>query len=167
MDLIGPVLEQALDVAVAALDPPPARACLYPGAEVAWDDCDCGQAWVRLVLVEPWFGDGNRQRVSAYGPCGPLKWAVTLGVGVLRCAATVDDSGHAPEPSVLTSETLAMTRDMTDLSKAITCDFPTVRGLDRVQVTRWEPLGPDGLCAGGEWIVTALVDACKCEGDGQ
>lgn len=160
-DLVGPLLAEVLDVARCALNPAPERASLYSGSAVAWDGCECGQVWVRLILMEPMSGDPRQNR--AMGPCGVVMWRVTIGVGILRCAATLADNGDAPPPGVLTAETLQMTRDMSDLAEAITCTVSrTVQGLMKMQVVRWDPLGPEGGCVGGEWTVQALVNTCQC-----
>ncbi len=164
LNLIGGLLEQVLEIARCALNPTPGRAALYSGAAVAYDQCDCdGQVWVRLILLEPVFGD-NRQPTTQSNPCGVLMWRATIGVGVLRCAATLSDNGDPPPPSVLTAETLQMTADMSALSEAVSCTVPrTVQGLMRVpQVQSWTPLGPEGGCVGGEWTITALVNTCQC-----
>lgn len=160
-DLIGPLLVEMLDAAKCALNPAPGRAALYSGGSIAWDDCCKGQVWVRLIALEPHTGDPRQNR--AMGPCGVLAWRATIGVGVLRCAATLADNGDAPPPSVLTAETLQMTADMTALSEAVTCTIPrSIQGLMKMQVGGWGPLGPEGGCVGGEWTVQALVNTCQC-----
>ena len=161
-DLIGPLLGRVLDEAYSVLDPKPSRKALYSGSQVAWDDCCEGQVWVRLVAMEPVTGDPRQNR--AMGPCGVLMWRATIGVGILRCAAVLNDDGSAPSPTVLTAETLTMTSDMSALAQAISCSIPTnIKGLMKMQVIRWDPLGPDGGCVGGEWTVQALVNTCKCD----
>lgn len=160
-NLIGDLLGEMLDVAKCSLDPAPGRAALYSGAQVAYDDCCDGQVWVRLISLEPHTGDPRTSR--AMGPCGVIAWRASIGVGVLRCAAKMADNGDPPPPGVLTAETLQMTRDMSALSEAVTCTIPrTIQGLMKMQVTRWDPLGPEGGCVGGEWTVQALVNTCQC-----
>jgi hypothetical protein len=97
-DLIGPLLEAALDCADLAIEPRAGRAALYPGAEVAWDDCCDGQVYARLISMTPSGSPATGARVVS--PCGVLIWAVTIGVGVIRCAAVVDDQdrGHRASP---------------------------------------------------------------------
>jgi len=138
-----------------ALDPPVQRVALYPGAQVAWDDCCGGQAWLRVVEIIPSGGD-RRLRTA----CGPPLWQVTLGIGVLRCAAVVSDYGEAPSPEALTADTLQMLTDMSALQQAFECQIaPAVLSADHL---RWVPLGPSGGCVGGEWLVTVRFDNCPC-----
>ena len=157
-DRIGPLLAATLACADAALDPQVGRASLYPGAEIAYDDCCDGQVWVRLISLTP-AGNPTATRTTA-NPCGVLMWAATIGIGALRCAATLDDQGNAPTPAQLTADTHQMTADAAALSQAIQCCLtPQV---NRATILRWDPLGPSGGCVGGEWTVTVLTDNCPC-----
>lgn len=157
-DLLAPLLAQALACADAALEPQAGRAALYPGGQVAWDDCCEGQVWVRLISLVPSGNPINTRNQST--PCGVVLWTVTLGVGALRCAAVVDELGQAPSPTALTANTNQMTADASALSEALQCCLaPTV---NKLIMLRWDPLGPDGACVGGEWQVTVLLDNCRC-----
>jgi len=161
LDLIGPMMSAMLSHAAAALTPPVARVALYPGGSIAFDDCCTGQVWVRLISIAPATG----QRTTSYTtilPCGVTMWIVEVGIGVLRCAATIDDFGRAPSPAALTADTLQMTQDQADLSMAIQCEMTQIPQLERLSPVSWLPLGPDGGCLGGEWRVTTLVDNCRC-----
>lgn len=155
-DPLGQAMQQMLPLAEALLAPEVGRAALYPGAEVAWDDCCDGQLWLRVVDVVP---SGLDQRPSA-NPCPPPMWRVTFGLGVLRCVGVVDDNGDAPSPARLTADTLQSTADRAALARAIQCGFGEILG--RVTFVRWLPLGPMGACAGGEWLFTGLVGNCPC-----
>lgn len=162
---VGGVLAALRDCAAAALDPVPGRVSLYSGAQEAWDDCCSGQLWVRLISAVP----GSTQTAGARGysqaslPCGALSWSVTAGIGVLRCAATVDDNGVAPAPVELNAETLQMTADVAALSRAIECCGAGIQGIEKLTSVSWTPKGPSGGCVGGEWTVTFLVLACNCD----
>lgn len=156
MDLIYPLLTKALDCAVAALDPPPERVAVYPGNEVAWDDCCDGQVWSRLVSLAP-TGSTTTQQAR----CGVVLWLVTLAVGSLRCAAVVDEQGHAPLPTALSADSEQMALDCSALMVALECCLaPQVASL---RMLGWAPLGPQGGCVGGEWTFTVLMDNCQCE----
>jgi hypothetical protein len=128
---------------------------------VAWDGCECGQVWVRLISIAPATGRRTSSFTSVL-PCGVELWTVEVGIGVLRCAATLDDSGRAPSAAALTADTLQMTQDQANLSAAIQCEMSHIWQVDRLSPVSWLPLGPDGGCVGGEWRVTTLVDNCRC-----
>lgn len=151
------MLTAALECAAAGLTRPAGRVALYPGGEVAWDQCDCdGQLWVRLTEMER-AGDGDRNGT----PCGPLLWKATLGVGVIRCVGTLDDQGNSPPTNRLNMDTLQMTQDMSDLAVAMTCCLSPQLEESRLQMLTWNPLGPQGGCAGGEWVFTVLVSTAS------
>lgn len=161
-DLLGPTMAAMLACADASLTPAVGRAALYPGGQVAWDDCCEGQVWVRLISMTPLAniasGQGGGGNLST--PCGPLMWIATFGVGSLRCANSLDDNGNAPSPTVLTSETNQMTLDMSALMQALQCCFGPQVG--KMNMLRWDPLGPDGGCVGGEWTLQVWIDNCGC-----
>lgn len=162
LDLVGPILQTAVACARDGLSQPVGRILVAPGAEVAYDDCCAGQLWARLVEVVPaqmsqQSGVFNR---TVSTPCGVLMWQATIGVGVLRCAATVDESLAAPPANVLTLEALQVVQDAADLAEALQCCLaPQVK---KLTMGLWTPLGPGGGCVGGEWSMSVLVDNCDC-----
>lgn len=158
-EVIGPKLLQLLDCAEAALDPPAGRAYLAPGNLVSWDDCCNGQVWVRLVSLESLAPHYAKLGATSANPCG-LEWTATVGVGVLRCSSTVTDRGELAPPEMVSAETIQMLADEAALCQAIYCC--NVLPLNRYDLTRWDPLGPEGGCVGGEWTMTMQVNNYGC-----
>ena len=148
------MLDQYLTCAHAAVGEV-GRAFVATG-QPAWDDCCEGQVWVRLVQVET---VQVGKRLASGHMCTQMK-ALTVGVGVLRCALVIDDQGHAPEASALSKESLGVLVDMDALSNAIQCC--EVPGAVRVTMSRWDALGPEGGCVGGEWQAVIWQDMCSC-----
>lgn len=162
-DLFAEVMQTLLGCANQALidcGRPVGRAFLAPGSQVAWDDCCDGQLWVRMINV---FPSGRPfPAVDSVQPCGIAVLAVQLAVGVVRCAAVVDDNGNAPTPEELTADTLAQSADASILLSAIQCcDLPTTTD-KLIRVGTWTPSGPQGGCVGGEWTLTLGVGNCGC-----
>jgi hypothetical protein len=155
-DPVGVLLGEVLACAEAALSVPVGRAFVAPGREVAWDDCCDGQLWVRLVGTVP-AGTSNQQ-----GVCGVVLWSATLALGVVRCAATVNDQGVVPAPAALTTDALAVLTDRWELEMAVRCCVVGLRSAQRVVLLRWEPAGPQGGCVGGEWFFNVAVNVCPC-----
>lgn len=153
-DLIKPFLDEFMAKGKAALTTKVGRTAKYPGASVAWDDCCDGQLYVRVVQMDPVKQAGTRP-VSGLG-CGVIGWTATLAIGVLRCAATVDDRGRAPGTMQLNKETDLMTRDMSELMNMLLCNEWTW------DIGSWFPLGPEGACVGGEWTFTVRTGTCDC-----
>lgn len=152
-DLIGPVLAEYVTNAVATLDPVPERVIVYqPGEEVAWDECCDGQLWGRVVSVDP----GPIQPKANGLPCGIPWWSVTLGLGILRCVAVVNDKGTPPSAAKITEDGAQMLADLATLQEVVACTGKTAT------VVSWTPLGPQGGCAGGEWVFTVRIMACGC-----
>lgn len=127
------ILEQCL----VELSPMPNRVVVVPGAQAVWDSCCDGMLYCALVSLQP-----KRQAAKCTG------WTAVLKVGVIRCCATVDDYGNAPSVRQINHDAELMMNDMTTLQRVLGASS-CVDTLDG-----WEPLGPEGGCAGGEWTVT-------------
>lgn len=151
-DLVGPRLQILLACAEAGLTKAVSRAQIQVGSEVAWDDCCDGQLTVRIINMTPFYGQAG----AGGSACGPLYWNLTVGVGVIRCASTVNDNGVAPTAATITTEALQMTQDQADLMQAIQC-CSVVRAMGP-----WSASGPMGGCAGGEWTAILKIDNCPC-----
>lgn len=140
------VLGELIGVVFDGLTEKPGRSVVAPGENVAWDDCCNGQLSVRIQGVEPLFQGNNG--------C-PVGYVLTLGISVVRCVATVDDRGRPPSAEQVTMDGHRTTRDMREIANAIQCWRPVDAHVSRLG--GWRPLGPSGMCAGGEWTMTLKV----------
>lgn len=145
---------------------PPGRCCAIPGSAVILDDCCDGTGWVRMDRVDAIPAgtlDIQRTMYSWGGaPCGPDLFRLILGVGVMRCAATIDEAGTPPSCERLEFETQRWLSDVDAIYRAALCCVD-----DNVQVYQVDPLvlaplGPAGGCVGGELTVAYTVDLCPC-----
>ena len=143
------IMEFLLAEAVGELNPAPARAVIAPGALVAWDDCCDGYAWARLVTVTAPTTPVQSQ--------GPTLWIIQVALGVLRCAASLDDSGNTPTAAQVTADGVQGLADMEALARAFRCS-----GLQPLMMGSWTPTGPAGACFGGEWTATLRVPVECC-----
>lgn len=143
--MVGDILLAVRDQALTGLDPVPSTVVVAPGAEVAWDDM-CGQAWVRVVSAAP--------RYVRQTSC-PFALVLTLGIGVIRCVATINDAGEPPSAAQVTADGKVMGDDMWGLYRALSCFVP--EGAEKASLTSWTPLGPLGMSAGGEWAMEVWV----------
>lgn len=141
----------------AAVSPRPGRVVqIAPGRAVAWDDCCSGQVWARLVALQPAAAQPARR--PGLEPCAVPTFILTVELGIVRCAATVDDRGNAPSPRQITADGQQGINDMAALLGVLRCT-PGLRSLER-----WNPDGPDGGCHGGYWTATLEVHNCLgCE----
>jgi hypothetical protein len=171
---ITPIMTGVLSAAASAFNDcgrTPGRVELTPGNLPAWDDCCEGQLYVRVMELYPTGGQNSpfpqidaSQRGAASALCKIHMMAVHVGVGILRCAATVDDDGTAPTPARVTNDAVLMYEDSATLLNALVCDVPSVKGILSMKLDRWTPLGVEGGCAGGEWGAYFAVDPCLCAG---
>lgn len=138
-------LHALLDRAKEYVDPAPEVAIIAPGAEVAWDNC-CGQLWVRVVDFGP--PSGVRQTRKADGSLCAMRRQAQIEVGMLRCAAVVNDQGQPPTEQELNEDGAQVLADAEGLWALLSCEVK-VR-----EVLRWTPVGPAGGCVGGHWRFT-------------
>lgn len=162
---LEPVLSGILTLVATTMDDAdrlPGRVYLAPGDTTAWDDCcgsegeAAGQLYLRVAAIFPTglpFPDPYRKPSV---PCGAPLVGMTLGIGTVRCAHTVDDYGTAPTAEELTGDALALLEDSTLIWKALQ-QLDTVPGVRSVQIGSWAPDGPLGGCESGEWEVTVAV----------
>lgn len=133
------------------------RQFLAVGASATWDQCDCdGQLWVRVSNLVP-SGRPWPQPLPAASPCTPEVRAVTMHLGVIRCIATVNDRGQPPTALEVTNDGINALTDAACLYDFLTALEPPTVGLGMLRVDGWQPLGPMGGCAGGEWTITVGV----------
>lgn len=138
-----------------------------PGLLPAWDDCCAGQLYLRVIEVfpsgSPFPQFDAAQRGAAGSLCAIHLLAFRIGVGVIRCAATVDDDGNAPAPARVTADQDEMLLDMATVLDVLLCTVAKeTLGVMALKMDRWQPQGVEGGCHGGEWGVYLALDPCLC-----
>jgi hypothetical protein len=162
-DYLGAALQDLLDCVTnqfAECDRLPGLVSLVPGASVAHDNCceDGGQLYVRLAGL---FPSGRPfPTADTVQRCGVTLLAARVMVGAIRCAHTLDDEGNPPAAELMTDDALQGTADALTILRALTCCES--RWVKISSVERWNPVGPQGGCAGGEWGVILGLDWCGC-----
>jgi hypothetical protein len=149
-------LHTLLDCLETAIDgmgsPTPCMTAVFPGAQVAIDYCNpcgpdqCGMAWVRLASVFPSTVFPIQDATST--PCPP-PMAVTVDIGIARCAPVGDDDGNPPSTDEWEAASAVQIADMTAIQDAVLCCFTG----KKVVFGAYQPLGPEGGCVGGVWTV--------------
>lgn len=153
---------------LAEVSAPVVCCCLMPGAQVAWDSCDPGQAWVRVASIYQ-VGHTFPQpaRPEDLGPCGGIGgWAVTLELGAVRCLPQPDLNGVLPTCEDYSEAARLVLADAHAMRRAVLCcDWRDACDLGEagMVVGNWMPTGPQGACAGGVMSVTVEVHACICD----
>jgi hypothetical protein len=163
------VAAEVLAAAEAELDPPVGRACVVPGAQVAWDDCCDGQlavAVTRTYLSDNFpieYGAGG----AVAGPCAPAWLVADLFVQVIRCTPTLDESGAPPDCQALDAAADQLAADGWAVRKGVSCRLGALADAD--QLVDWrvgvqQSLGPEGGCAGSQLqLLVCLDNACQCQ----
>lgn len=150
---LAPIVAQVLALAETHLTVPVGRATVMPGNTVVQDDCCDGQLWVRVVSIVGVSGLSQ----PASQPCTRL-YQVRLGIGVDRCAHTVNDQGIPPTPGEMTADAFQTYQDQADLVEAWVCSiFPYLMNLNSAGAAKmedWLPRPVDGGCVGGELDIT-------------
>lgn len=144
---------------------PPGRSCVVPGA-IVWDDCTCGLLAVSWQLM----GSGSTFPVisadTSQTNCVNRITTVMVTIASLRCAASPDSNGNAPECSELEADALQLLSDSVAVRDAVLC---CVRGMydDHViadfAIGQSLPAGPEGACDGSTmdvWIGFTTGECC-------
>lgn len=161
-------LEQEVD---KVLNPPLYRG-LRPGQVVdhlfssTEDECCQGLAWVRPALTVPSSGKFPIQDVETV-PGGTRSWAITLEMGVVRCAPTPNET-RIPSNAEWNAVTGAVMDDAAAMRRAICCfiDLDPVRRQGSTLPLEWQPLNTEGGCVGGTQQLIVRGPACDCRESG-
>lgn len=166
---IAQALIDCLTQVLAQCGDPTCRASLVPGAAAAWDKCDCaktgcgGQSWVLINSITPLnlLDGANAGTVSC-----AWEYEMQMTMGVLRCSKAMENDGSPPSAQQLEDEATRMLKDAARMREAAMCCWPLAvnppleKGM--WQLGAWSSLGPDGSCAGGQMIVIARFNECRC-----
>lgn len=148
--VVAPTLDVLLEAVSDALDI--SRAVIIPGMLTPWD---CEQVWVRLISLQPVYNQGVPQ---GSGRCGPMEWQAQVGIGAIRCVATLDDRGNPPKAPRMTSDAHRILADAEAMESALEClQSPLVQDM---RIMQYESQGAEGAYAGGEWTVTLRLPNC-------
>lgn len=158
-------LLSCVESALAEYDAPACRTFVAPGGSPSWDVCcDCGtgdgQAWVAISQVYP--TDNFPTAQTGGMRCLPSGFGAQLAVGILRCAAVVDDQGRAPSSERLTADAWKVQRDRQIVERALRCCYFADADPGTFTIGSWTPLGPQGGCVGGLTTLQVSVSACAC-----
>lgn len=170
--VIAPILNALRNCAAAQLaliGRPPCDFVLNYAAHLPpADECDCecadggqGAAWVRWVQSS---GVAGAQQRPLPSDCAGGQLAITVEVGVYRCAPTIDPNTR---PTAIGSSGwddwgVGMLDDAEALQRAfVCCDWLSRKGL-QWRITSVQPQGPAGGCAGVYVRAEITTGMCGC-----
>lgn len=146
----------------------PASVGLRPGTVVDFlmslsdDECCSGLGWVRPAGFYPASGPFPTQDTTPQTK-GTRAWAVTLELGIVRCAPT-PDADAIPTNAEWDAVTQAVMDAAAAMRRAVCCwvDLDPARRKSQVLVGQWQPVAVQGGCVGGVLPVTVMGPACDC-----
>lgn len=157
-------LEEELDKTAS----PPRYRGRRPGQTVAHlisttsDECCEGSAWVRVAEIVPSSSQFPLQDTEPV-PQGTSSWAVTLEMGVIRCAPTPDENS-IPSSAAWNAVSDAVDDDAAAMRRAICCFIALNPGYRArgVLPLEWQPIEVEGGCVGGTHQIIVRGPACDC-----
>lgn len=164
---VAEALEQLLECAEEALDPPTCRQFINPGGNAPFDSCETITADDITYNGQVWVGHTGSQAGWPFPLGEPLTcetpWAETIEVGVVRCAmGKLTDQGTPPAPADVTADAEQQEADRLALKAAILCCL-NIDHKDLI-IVGWAPVEPQGGCVGGLWTIQIRDGGCACDG---
>jgi hypothetical protein len=134
----------------------PARAAVYPGAVVPWDDCECGLLAVHHASIYPSKSFPEVDRTGPFnGRCEPTWWVVDIRVTVARCVPETDTE-DPPTVEAVNDAAIIADRDVEAMLAGVECALAS----HSRRVVAVAPGGPEGQCAAHE--LSVLVGFPNC-----
>jgi hypothetical protein len=136
----------------------PDRACVVPGGEVAWDDCECGQLTVHHTAVYPSRSFPEPDLAAPFTKCDPPFWVAEVVITMVRCVPH-GDGENPPSCEGLEAAAAVQDRDIEAMQMGVTCCLAGQFHQMRDHLT----LGPSGACSGSELHVLVGFGNCPVE----
>lgn len=140
----------------------PERAGVVPGAQIAWDDCECAQLTVHIPQVYPSKTFPAPKQEPPWGRCTSPLMVAEYVVTILRCVPVQDDAGNPPSIADLEAAAMLDLADRAAVLRAVSCCLSDLeRGLPRFMLMQQQlAVGGEGMCAGSETHVFVGLPAC-------
>lgn len=141
------------------------RVGVVVGAEIADDDCQCGQLVIAQQRRYP-SRDFPLEEVDHTAECGEPWIVVVYQLRIARCVPISDQNGVPPSVADLTVAAALQSDDMTKIRNAVYCCLTAEYDADHVdayQLGAQEVTGPSGACAGSTLeIMVGWTNDCGC-----
>lgn len=155
---------------------PTDRRCLVPGAELAWDDCDCATNGLLAVHVKTSYPSDSfpvQKLTGPYNRCELPFLVVHYAVTILRCVPQMDDAGRPPPCDDLDAAARRDFADRTAVWRGVACrlalpinppSHPGTEGVARLHLLQEQlSIGEQGACAGSELnVLVGLSNCVEC-----
>lgn len=170
LDVATLVLNAASTALSGSSSGPVGRVELYPGAEVPWDECDCGLLAVNVVQMYNSRGAMLQNAGDVYQNCEPPIRVASYQLTVVRCLP-VTDPGDVTRPPTAAENITAFAVQEEDsflVWSATQCilnqlDDPTQPKVAAQLVSDRTSLGPQGGCVGTQLnFKVGWYRSCDC-----
>jgi len=135
------------------------------GAEIADDDCQCGQLVIAEQRRYP-SRDFPLEEVDHTAECGEPWIVVQYVLRISRCVPVPNENGVPPSIVDLSAAATLQSDDMTKIRNAVYCCLTAEYDPDHIdafQLGSQEVTGPSGGCAGSELtIMVGWTNDCGC-----
>lgn len=140
----------------------PARSLVSPGAEIAWDDCECGQLSVHMLRTYPADSFPALKQTGPFVRCEAKLTVAEYVVTILRCVPVSHDDGSPPTAAALTAASRIDHEDRWAVRRGVGCCFANDDPLAATQYLIQEQLavGSEGQCMGSELHVFVAFPNC-------
>lgn len=128
----------------------PARVCVVPGAELAWDECECGQLTVHVLRQYPSRVFPTEDRVPM-APCSTAYLVAVFAVTILRCVPIGGEDAIPPTCEELDAAARTQADDALAVFNGVMCCIDD--GLREFIVLDQPTVGPAGQCAGSQLTI--------------
>lgn len=140
---------------------------LYPGFQVPWDQCQCGQL---AVNVRKTFGSDHFPALAVdhnQGRCGPRLQVAEIGVSVARCVPAMDLNGEPPASGDLFAAAMIVEADREATRAALQCCLQALfsgRRIAAFAIGESVTQGDLGGCVSVETTLWIGLANCLCGG---
>jgi hypothetical protein len=143
----------------------PARAAVVPGAQIAWDNCECGQLTVHTLEMVPADQFPVQKQLPPFNDCGFGWWVTHYVVTILRCVHIQDEAGNPPPAADLQADAAIDLRDRWAVRQGVACCMAAYKAANPVVPFAWVPqsqlaVGAEGMCMGSEFHLLVGFPAC-------
>lgn len=141
----------------------PARSFVAPGAEIAWDDCECGQLTVHVLRIFPSDTFPLLKQTGPFSRCAPRLTVAEFVVTILRCVPVQDDQGNPPTAAALGAAALTDQLDRAAVRRGVVCCLTAEDPRRQLNYLVQEQLavGVEGVCMGSELHLFVGLPNCQ------
>lgn len=141
------------------------RACVIPGSQAAWDNCQCGQLTLMHTRT---FRSRNfpQDATGQFTKCDDFKLVYDMTMTLVRCVPGTLSGGQPPACEALAAANAVQESDAFVVWTTVDCSLSQLAEVNLVTdyiINDQTAVGPQGQCAGTELhFQVGLFPPCPC-----